>query len=624
MAMSPEPAKASFEASDASLRKTMKFSHLLFMSMSAIIGSGWLYGSLKASSVAGPAAIFSWVVGAILVLFIALTYAEISGMMPRSGALSRYPNFTHGQFFGWFMGWAYLLASVTVPAIEAEAVVGYLNGHGPFHGWMHTVNGATVMTWAGTGVAVVLIVVFFILNYFGVRLLSEVNRWVTVWKIVVPLLAAVIFFYADKGSNYTSLPGGMTPNGPSKIFLALATSGVFFAYLGFRQALDFAGEARNPQKDVPRATIMSVLIAMVIYVSLQIGFIGVINWHAAGLHVGDWTGLIGSSWATSPFVSALQAASIGWMATVLLIDSAVSPSATGWVYMGAGTRNVYGTSLHGFTPTLLQRMNSWGIPWVSALIAGVVGIFFLYPAPSWYDMVGLITGMTALTYIVGGVMLPILRKHAPDMHRPFRLPAAGFWAPVSFLAAMLVVYWGGYSQDVQLYGYAFFGLPMIAWYFAPRNGWFDSKRNANLGMIVGVIFIAAWIYLMDAGGYALRVTPPAPHALGFWTYWIAQVLDVAFFCAGMWFLGNRKARQALNAGVWVFAMLFALLAVDYYGPFGPLTTPKIPFPWDTLIACVIGLACYYWAVAVGYNTAELQEIVASARKPEQPVAATGS
>lgn len=633
MAMSAdEPARqvvqADFESTDQGLRKTMKFSHLLLMSMAAIIGSGWLYGSLKAAAVAGPAAIISWIVGGILVLFIALTYAEISGMLPRSGAISRYPNLTHGPYFGWFMGWAYFLASVTVPAIEAEAVVGYINGHGGINGWMHTVNGQTVMTGQGFGVAIALMILFFILNYFGIRLLAEVNRWVTAWKLVIPALTAIFFFIADKGSNYHSF-GGFVPTGASKIFFAVATSGVFFAYLGFRQALDFAGEAKNPQRDVPRATIMSIFIAMALYVLLQIGFIGLINWHSTGLKAGDWAGLTGSGWAGSPFVSGLQAAGIGWLASyanVLLVDSFISPSGTGWVYMGATTRNTYGTALHGFIPGIFRKLNSFGIPWMAAILALVVGCLFLYPAPSWYDMVNLITGMTALTYIMGGAMLPVLRKHAAGMHRPFRLPWAGFWAPVSFVAAMLVVFWGGYSGDVQLYGFAFLGLPVFVWYYAPRMGWFETALKARLAALMGVVFLAGWIVLMWAGGYALRITPPATNALGPIPYFIAQVADIAFFCVALWLLSGKQYRKAINACIWVFVMLYALLAVDYYSSFGSYTktNPPIGFPYDTVIAIVIGVVCYYWAVSVGYNTEALQQITSKAEAAPAAAAAAGS
>ena len=155
---------ADFEAADQGLHKSMKFSHLLMLSLGAIIGSGWLLGGLHAADTAGPASILSWAIGAVLVLFIALTYAEISGMLPRSGSISRYPTLTHGQYFGWFMGWAYFLSAVTVPAIEAEAVITYVGGQTDI-GLTHTVNGVDgVMQWPnGVLFAIGLMILFFIL-----------------------------------------------------------------------------------------------------------------------------------------------------------------------------------------------------------------------------------------------------------------------------------------------------------------------------------------------------------------------------------------------------------------------------------------------------------------------------
>jgi amino acid transporter len=78
--------QASFEAADRHLRKEMSFQQLLFMPLSGIIGSGWLFAALAAAAIVGPAAIISWVVGGILIIFVALTYAELPAMLPRSGA----------------------------------------------------------------------------------------------------------------------------------------------------------------------------------------------------------------------------------------------------------------------------------------------------------------------------------------------------------------------------------------------------------------------------------------------------------------------------------------------------------------------------------------------------------
>jgi amino acid transporter len=613
-------AEGSFESADRNLRKTMGFSHLLFLSLAAIIGSGWLFASLKGAALAGPAVILSWVIGAILVIFVALTYAELSAMLPRSGSLSRYPALTHGPFFGWFMGWAYFLASVTVPAIEAEAVVTYVGGQTHI-GLVHTVDGVPIMKWPnGVLFGLGLMVLFFILNYFGIRLLAEVNRWVTAWKLVIPTITAIFLFTVVHGSNYHSYKGGFAPTGAASIFSAIATAGILFAYLGFRQALDFAGEARNPQRDVPRATILSVLIAMVMYVLLQVAFIGVINWKAAGIVPGHWAGLLTSSWASAPFVDATRAAGVGWLATyawILLVDAGVSPSGTGWVYMGATTRNVYGVAVNGFIPRLFQKSNRFGIPWASALVAAVVGMLFIFPAPSWYELVGIITGMTALTYIGGGIAVPLLRKHAPDLHRPFRLSWYWLWSPLSFLAAVLVVYWGGYAVDVQLYAAVFLGLPIFVWYFAPRNGWFPTSASKRTVAVAALVFLGAWAYIQDMGGIVLRVAQSstgvgAPGSWGFVVYYVAMAADVLFFCVVIWALAGPKGRRDVLAGIWVFVMLFALLPVDYYGKFGPEAKPAIGFPYETFIAVGIGLACYGWAILAGYNTEALQDITGKA------------
>jgi amino acid transporter len=611
---------ADFESADRHLRKTMGFNQLLFLSLAAIIGSGWLLAALASSSVAGPAAIISWVVAGIFVILISLTYAEVSGMLPRTGAIVRYPQLTHGAYTGWIMGWTYWLSAITVPAIEAEAVVTYVGGQAG--GNMEKVShGVTVLTWPnGILFFLGLMALFFVLNFFGIKLLAEANRWVTWWKIIIPSITAIFLFTIMRGSNFTSLhfgsARGFTPYGTASIFEAISTTGILFSYLGFRQALDYAGEAKNPQKHVPLATILGVVIGMVIYVALQIGFIGVVNWHAAGVHTGDWAGLAASPWASSPLVSALKAAGVGWLATyawVLLVDAGISPSGTGWVYLGTSTRTNYGLSVNRLLPKALQRPNKWGIPWVSAVVAAVIGCVFVIPAPSWYTLVGFITSTTALTYITGGVGLPVLRKYAPDLPRPFRLRYAWLWSPAGYLAAWMIVYWSGYKTLVSVYGAVFIGLPIFVWYYARIKGWFDTAARMWLGIALGVVYLGAWIYIQDMGGWLLRVSPPATGSWSFGTYDIAQSAAILFFCAALWLLANRTGRLHVARSMWLVVTLLAVYPLSYYGQFGGLTTPSIMFPWDTLIAVGIGIAGFAWGVVSGFNTEELREITGSHR-----------
>lgn len=618
-----------YEASDRHLRKRMGFTHLLFLSVGSIIGSGWLFGSLKAASLAGPAAIVSWAVGGIFVIFIALNFMEQSAMMPRSGAIVRYPFLTHGAWTGWILGWTYWLTAPAISAIEAEAVVTYVASQATGSGLMRVQQGQEVLQWPnGILFFLALMVLFFLLNFFGVRLLSEANRWVTWWKIIIPSLTAIFLFTVVHAANYTSLSFGGTrgfsPNGTSAIFGALSTTGVVFAYLGFRQALEFGSEARNPQRHLPLATILSVLITIVIYVSLQIAFIGAVRWGAAGVKVGDWASLATSPWASGPLVDALRAAGIGWLATYawfLLVDAGISPAGTGWLFMGNSARNSYGLSVHGAAPPALQRPNRWGIPWVSLVVALIVGCVFVIPAPSWYLLVGLITSTQVLTYVIGGTGLPVLRKYAPNMHRPFRLPWMWVWAPVGFLASWLLVFWAGYLTLTWVYGTVFVGLPLFTWWYAWKRGWYSSGGKQALAIAMSLVYLAAWIYIQIMGGWMFRIAPPAADAWGFIVYFAAQCADVLFFCAALWLLSSREGRKHVAHGMWLVVTLLAMLPVSYYTEYGPEKTPALGFPWGTLIAVGIGLVAFAWGVLSGFNTDELQEIVAAAEAQPAPVAA---
>lgn len=121
---------------------------------------------------------------------------------------------------------------------------------------------------------------------------------------------------------------------------------------------------------------LSVVIATLIYVGLQIGMVGALDGGSAGLTPGNWGGLNGSNWGGNPLVVAMFAAGLGStlvFANFLLVDAGISPSDTGWIYLGTSARASYGLGVNGYGPKQLQRHNRWGIPWISLLIAFVVG-----------------------------------------------------------------------------------------------------------------------------------------------------------------------------------------------------------------------------------------------------------
>jgi amino acid transporter len=102
------------------LRRDAGIVGLLFASTTSMVGSGWLFGSYHAAKIAGPLSIGSWVLGAIIIMLIALCFAELAALFPRSGALVHMSHASHGEGLGRIWCWLLFLAYVPVPAVEAE------------------------------------------------------------------------------------------------------------------------------------------------------------------------------------------------------------------------------------------------------------------------------------------------------------------------------------------------------------------------------------------------------------------------------------------------------------------------------------------------------------------------
>ncbi len=114
---------------DKKLKKVLTSWDLYFISLGAIIGSGWLFAESASAGTAGPAAILSWAIGGTMVLVITLVYAEIGAMIPGSGFITRYGHYSHGGIAGLFFGWGYFAARVAAPALEAEAAITYAGSY---------------------------------------------------------------------------------------------------------------------------------------------------------------------------------------------------------------------------------------------------------------------------------------------------------------------------------------------------------------------------------------------------------------------------------------------------------------------------------------------------------------
>ena len=507
------------------LRRDARVIGLLFASTTSMIGSGWLFGAFHAAKIAGPLAIWSWVVGAVIIMLIALCFAELAAMFPRSGALVHMSHASHGEGLGRIWGWMLFLAYVPVPAVETEAIVTYANNYLPY---FIRPGGSGVLTVTGFVVCALLLGLISLLNLLAVGLLLRINSGVTWWKIAVPLLTVVVLIAASTQWGVMAAdPSGYQTSG---IFTALPSAGIVFSYLGFRTAIDLGGESANPRRDIPMAVIGSVLLAAFVYILLQVAFLLALRPAdvAHGWGKLDFTGAMG------PFAGLASALGVGWMATLLYIDAYVSPGGTGLMYVTGGARVLYAMGEMEAAPRGLMRLNGARAPWVAVLVMWVVGALFLLPFPAWQKLVGYITSITVLTYGLGPVVLLVLRRSAPDEPRSFRLPIAGVLAPAAFVCSDWVIYWSGFKTNSVLFAIVFAGFViyaahhhLIARKSAESFGW---RHIAWLLPWFGGMWLLSW--LGDVGG-----------GLGVLAFW-PGVAIVAVWSLIVMALGVRTATPA--------------------------------------------------------------------------------
>ena len=466
------------------MRRDLGIVGLLFASVGSIIGSGWLFGALKASTLAGPAAIFSWLIGAVMITFIGLTYAELGTMFPLSGGVIRFPHLSYGSFASYVMGWVNWLAAAAVAPIEVEGALQYATKYAPLTSYDKATD-THPLTGLGYVVAVLAMAAFVVINYFGVRWFARVNNVAVWWKLGIITLVVVAFLVTSfHGSNFTS--HGFSHDGAHGMLTAIATGGIVFSYLGFRQGIELAGESSNPRRNVPIAVIGSVLLTGVIYVLLQIAFIAALD---PGQLRHGWANLSGSlAQGFGPLAFIASAIGLGWLATLLYIDAIISPGDTGLIYTTVTGRLSYAMARNRNAPAVLARVSERGVPMVSLFLAFVVGLIMFLPFPSWQQLVSFITSATVLSFGSGPLVLAAMRRQLPDRTRPFRVPFGDVVPFLAFYASNLVVYWAGWDTNWKLFAAVGLGFVLLAIFWVTR-----AIPRHRMDWLAGAVWALPWL-----------------------------------------------------------------------------------------------------------------------------------
>jgi len=467
------------------LKRELNLLDMTMLGMGAIIGSGWLFASQKAANLAGPASVLSWVIGGIAVIFIALVYAEMGAMLPEAGGLVRYPQYSHGTFVGYIMGFACIVAYSTVIAIEAEAVVQYMSAYVPS---LYANNNMTSSGWLLT---VVFIVIFFLLNYFSVRIFAKVNTIVTLLKFVTPALTVLVLLTRFHAANLT-FGGNFAPFGVPGILTAVSSGGIVFAFLGFRQAVDMAGEAKNPGRNVPLAIIIAVVIGIVLYALLETTFLGALRPETLSAGWGHLS-------LKAPFYDLAMILGFNWLAFILAGDALLSPAGTGNIYTASTSRLVLAQANNGFWWRVFKGVDERsGVPRPALWLTLLLALAWTAPFPTWSKLVGVVSGAVVFTYMIGPVSALAFRRTAPAMKRPMLLKGLPVIALLAFIVGTLLIYWNGWSTDWVVVVIDLCSLILYAGFIIFRK---DLRRDTGKNVKAG-IWLVVYMFFLLAVSYA--------------------------------------------------------------------------------------------------------------------------
>jgi len=496
---------------------------LLFASVGSIIGSGWLFGAMEAASTTGPSAILSWAIGGVMIAFIGLVFAELGSMFPIAGGVVRFPHLAFGSFASYTGGWTTWVAVATTAPIEVEGALQYGTRYADFT-TSKTVDGQQVhtLTTLGLVVAVALMAVFVVINYIGIAWFARINNVLVTWKLVIIVVVIVAFLLTTfHGSNLTSQ--GFFTHGAQGVFSAVATSGVVFSYLGFRQAIELAGEGSRAKRDIPLAVLGSLVITGIIYVLLQLAFVVAID--PGKLADKGWDGVADTlSNPAGPLASLASALGMSWLAVTLYVDAVVSPGDTGLIYTTVASRLSYAMGRNGNAPRALSKTTRRGAPWVSLLVAFAIGIIAFLPFPSWQQLVGFITSASVLSFGAGPLVVGALRRRLPDQHRGFRVPGRDLIPILGFASSNLIVYWTGWTTDWKLFVAIAFGLVLLGVreVFTPDTPPLELKAGAWVLPWLAGLAVMSYIGDFDGGR-------------GWVTFWPANAIVVVFSVAIYYF-----------------------------------------------------------------------------------------
>jgi amino acid transporter len=431
---------------NSGLKKVLGVKDLTYMGIAAVIGAGIFSTIGTAAFNGGPGISLLFVITAITCGFSALCYAEFASRVPIAGSAYTYAYVSFGELVAWIIGWALILEYAIGNIVVAISWSGYFNNllegfHIHLPGWLSTntanaqsgydeavkamAGGATLESLgrhARTGYdaivnapviagikfiinipAFVIVMLITALAYVGIQESKKTTNYLVIFKIAVIIFVIVMgFFYVDTNNWDPFLPNGFT-------CVLAGVSAVFYAYIGFEAISNTAEECKNPQRDLPRGMIYSLIICTVLYILISLVLTGMVNY--SELKVDD------------PLAYVFQKLHLNKIGYLISVSAVVATTSVLLVFQLGQPRIWMSMSRDGLLPKKFAQVHpKFGTPSFATIITGfLVGIPSLFVSSSTMTDLTSIGTLFAFVLVCFGVLvLPRMAKEAGSS--AFRLP----------------------------------------------------------------------------------------------------------------------------------------------------------------------------------------------------------
>lgn len=399
----------------AGLNKVLNVRDLTFFGIAAIIGGGTFSAIGNACFSGGPGVVFLYIICAIACGFTAMCYAEFASRVPVSGSAYTYAYVSFGEIFAWIIGWALIMEYSIGNIYIAFSWSGYFTNllesfHIHLPDWLainyKSAHAASLANQAGEGLnawnnapvlgglkvifdlpAVIINVLITYLVYRGTKESKNFSNAMVVVKLLIIVLVIIVgCFYVDI-DNWTPF----MPNGFKGVMGGV--SAVFFAYIGFDAVSTLAEESKNPQRDLPRGMIYSLLICTVIYIILAMVLTGMVSYKSLGV--------------SDPLAEIFALKGVKWMLFIVSIAAVVAMTSVMLVFQLGQPRIWMTMSRDGLMPKRFSSIHpKYKTPGFATIVTGiVVGLPIFFTDENFVLDFTSIGTLFAFVLVCGGVLL---------------------------------------------------------------------------------------------------------------------------------------------------------------------------------------------------------------------------